>query len=704
MNKLPFLQELTEARLFTDAKTVSGKSVDDIASIVYLMIMMLEIIRHTNHSFAADYANKTMAFSTYENMHYAGTDLGNLLAVLNNQDTFKGYITPTKGVSIPLFQINRYLSACKGTTFNHNEDAQFFYRLEDYLKLYSKSNFRQFRRDIGDWAKLSYVERNQIVLKLRQEFDKRASSSDMYIWFKQQFKLKESINYPASRVVYHTSNSANRDSILKAGLVPQNVEHSNIARTPGVYVFNTLLHAADWAFWDSLHKKVPIDIWKISLPGSYILKKDTYPDMKEFDAYVSHENIPAEWIELVKEQPVPKSVKDAPPYAKLSESRSALDSDYYLTEGCGIFALALAEFNPASSIYIFSNNNGEKWSDRIPYEVTHVVTAIDGEIYDVTGRTSKIQVDQQFNLAGNYTIKGPFLPSEFAKKFVGSNDTKPLYGRKSDIDEAKKIINFLPDKYNLTLRSENLQELATSAIKPEDINTKLGYHSKLNPALWYDNELIQDVKDALAKIANKFSEFIDVKQMKIVDYIITGSNCAFNYTEDSDIDIHVLIDASKLGENPLTSPFLLAKKALWNSGHNITVKGYDVELYAEDINDQENKLVATGVYSLLQDRWIKQPEYVPVQYDDASVQSKAADIMNQIDELIATGEPDQVQIDKLWNHIYKMRRAGLAKSGEFDVSNLAFKVIRNYGYLTKLRDFERMREDEDLTLEGKIIY
>lgn len=189
MNKLPFLQELVEARLFTDANTVKGKSVEDLASIVYLMIMMLEIIRHTNHSFAADYANKTLAYNTYENMHYAGTDLGNLLAVLNNQDTFKGQVKPAKGVAIPLFQINRYLQACKGSSFNHNEDATFFYRLEDYLKLYSSGTFRQLRRDIGDWARLTYAEKTRIVMLLRREFDSRASSCDLYLWFRSEFSL-----------------------------------------------------------------------------------------------------------------------------------------------------------------------------------------------------------------------------------------------------------------------------------------------------------------------------------------------------------------------------------------------------------------------------------------------------------------------------------------------------------------------------------
>lgn len=428
MKNLPFIQELTEARLFYGVDDIKGKSVEDIASMVYLMIMMLEILRHSNHAYASEYANKTMAFAPYDSMHYSGTDLGNLIAVLNNQDTFKAYVKMKSGISIPVFQINRYLQACKGSSFNHNEDATFFYRLEDYLKLYSKGDFRILRRNVGDWASLSHAERTRVMLLLRQEFDRRCSTADIYLWFKSNFKLKESVT--------------------------------------------------------------------------------------------------------------------------------------------------------------------------------------------------------------------------------------------------------------------------------ESVDLKLDYHTKLNPALWDGFELKEDVKEALGKIANKFSEFIDVKQMRILDYIITGSNCAFNYTPDSDIDIHVVVDASALGDNPLTSPFLLAKKSLWNSGHDITVKGFDVELYAEDANDKDNKLVATGVYSLLTDEWIKRPEYEPIQIDDQAVRSKAEDIMQQIDQLIADGNVDQEAIDKLWDHIRKMRRSGLSKGGEFSVENLAFKVVRNNGYFDKLRDFERNLEDEELSLES----
>jgi hypothetical protein len=50
-----------------------------------------------------------------------------------------------------------------------------------------------------------------------------------------------------------------------------------------------------------------------------------------------------------------------------------------------------------------------------------------------------------------------------------------------------------------------------------------------------------------------------------------------------------------------------------------------------------------------------------------------------------------------------MRKAGLAKGGEFSVENLAFKVLRNLGYLDKILGALRNAEDDELTLgQGEI--
>lgn len=195
MKILPFIQEeLVEARMFFGPKDLKNRSAEEIASIVFLMIMMLEVIRSQDKSWAANYASQTLTYNTYESMHYSATDLGNLLAVLNNQNTFSAYMKTESNISIPLFQINRYLNSVKsGSNSGHSDDIILFWRLEDYLRLYSKSLLRQIRRDVGNWGDLSYKDKNQLILILRREFDKYSSSVDIYLHFKQSFKLKEDV-------------------------------------------------------------------------------------------------------------------------------------------------------------------------------------------------------------------------------------------------------------------------------------------------------------------------------------------------------------------------------------------------------------------------------------------------------------------------------------------------------------------------------
>ena len=88
MKNLPFITELTEARMFYDGKDLKGRSAEDIAGLAYLIIMLLQIIRYDYPSQAKSYASDTARYKQYETMHYSATDLSNLLAVLNNQENY----------------------------------------------------------------------------------------------------------------------------------------------------------------------------------------------------------------------------------------------------------------------------------------------------------------------------------------------------------------------------------------------------------------------------------------------------------------------------------------------------------------------------------------------------------------------------------------------------------------------------------------
>ena len=114
-------------------------------------------------------------------------------------------------------------------------------------------------------------------------------------------------------------------------------------------------------------------------------------------------------------------------------------------------------------------------------------------------------------------------------------------------------------------------ELLEEDVNPEDIDvSSIKFHSELNPIIWDKTNgeyiLKEDIKSKLISIADKFSDFIRYKGSKIAvsDIELTGSNCNFNYTPTSDLDMHLIVDYSSVGDDPeLVTEYLYDKKLLW---------------------------------------------------------------------------------------------------------------------------------------------
>ena len=66
-------------------------------------------------------------------------------------------------------------------------------------------------------------------------------------------------------------------------------------------------------------------------------------------------------------------------------------------------------------------------------------------------------------------------------------------------------------------------------------------HGTLNPKLWDGDQLRPGLKDGFIKIANAFYDFLEIN-VDIFDIIIIGSSANYNWTEHSDIDLHVVIN------------------------------------------------------------------------------------------------------------------------------------------------------------------
>lgn len=238
-------------------------------------------------------------------------------------------------------------------------------------------------------------------------------------------------------------------------------------------------------------------------------------------------------------------------------------------------------------------------------------------------------------------------------------------------------------------------------IDSKEITTGLKFNTELNPKLWDGMKLKDEVRKKLEKIAAEFTEFLGVSESAITDVIITGSSAGFNYSDLSDIDLHLVVDFGQKDFCPsCTTDFVTdcfqSKKTLWNSSHDISIFGHDVELYAQDANE---KHIAPGVFSLKNNSWVNEPDKTIPTYDSIAVQLKSGEIMNVIDSFIDSMSDDKSAIADTKEKIRKMRQAGLqSKAGLYSVENLAFKTLRNNGYLDKLNTYLRKIEDTDLSL------
>lgn len=208
------------------------------------------------------------------------------------------------------------------------------------------------------------------------------------------------------------------------------------------------------------------------------------------------------------------------------------------------------------------------------------------------------------------------------------------------------------------------------------------FHDKLSDRVWEDGKIKSDVKKKLLDIAYLWMHEADLPEHIIRDIVLTGSHAGYNYSPYSDIDIHIIIDKSELGCENLIDDFLFDKKKIFGEKHNITINDRDVEIYAQDVNEEYPKNEA--VYSLLDDKWIVEPTKEKTDLDDPKLIKKARYYKKLIKRLIKEGNIPKMVAFK--NKLRKMRQAGLNREGELSIENIVYKDLRNKGLLEKLED------------------
>ena len=236
---------------------------------------------------------------------------------------------------------------------------------------------------------------------------------------------------------------------------------------------------------------------------------------------------------------------------------------------------------------------------------------------------------------------------------------------------------------------------------------------ELNPDVWYlpnekymgDTEaqfykLKPEIRKRLLKVAELFIDYLDV-DFFVHDILLVGSLAGYNWSEFSDFDIHVIMDFKEGGDKEeLYKELFRLKKTIFNSAHDIRIKGYETELYVEDINESN---ASAGMYSILNNNWEQIPEKENFKVDEKIIREKANQWMNIIDGAIENAQDENLEdavalVKKYREKLRKYRTCGLKKEGEFSYENLVFKYLRRNGYISKLEDFKNKFADKKLSL------
>lgn len=235
-------------------------------------------------------------------------------------------------------------------------------------------------------------------------------------------------------------------------------------------------------------------------------------------------------------------------------------------------------------------------------------------------------------------------------------------------------------------------------VEPDEVDlSSFKLEDSLNEEMWNENnELNPRIRLKLLDIADDFFNSLEVNFVKPIDIILTGSLCNYNWSEFSDIDLHIVVNFDEISEKTdFVKEYFDSKKNEWNNEHEgLKIYDFPIELYVQNSNEYG---ISNGMYSLERNEWIKEPNYNDLEplndVSSAKIKTVASNIMTKIDDYFdyfaECSDNHKLEllnreIDRLLYKLKQFRQRGLKRDSESAYENIIYKVLRRTGYLDDL--------------------
>ena len=212
---------------------------------------------------------------------------------------------------------------------------------------------------------------------------------------------------------------------------------------------------------------------------------------------------------------------------------------------------------------------------------------------------------------------------------------------------------------------------------------------ELYPKIWENGNLRSEIRSTLLDKARDFLAFAKAPESKVVDITFTGSLVNYNWTDFSDLDVHIVLDFRQFSENvSMVKQFFDAKSKIWNIEHNIFLHEHEIELYVQDLAEAD---ASTGVFSLVFNRWVKKPHPKRPNLDPSLIKKKTEriqDTIEQIEKHLALGNHEIAYktAQKMKKKLHSFQKCGLEQCGTHSPEGITLKNLLKSGYYRKLSD------------------